>query len=188
MKHFIRQILLILGTLALLASLTSCGRQSDESKSIAEDKNDEKFDANSGEKDAQFVVDAVSDSYAQLLFAEAAIHRTKDQEIKGVATVLTKEQTNNLADLKKYASSRAISIPTEATDADQKKAKSISDEKEFDKAWCEEMRSRHRKTIDNLENAAASTEDDELKSWANKALKVARADHDKIMACHERLK
>jgi len=189
MKHVIRQILVILGTVALLALLGSCGKRgSDESKTIAEDKNDEKFDSKSGEQDAQFVVDAVSERYAQLLLADVAANKTTDQEVKNVASLLKKEYSHSLEDLKKYASSRAISIPTEATDADQKKARDMATEKEFDKAWCSEVRDRHKKMIDDLENVANSSKDSDLKGWAGKALTVARTDHDKIMACHERFK
>jgi len=188
MRQVIRQILLMLGTIALLLSLKSCGGRSDESKAIAEDKNSEKFDTKSGEKDAQFVVDVVSESYGELLLADAALTRTTDQEIKDVASLLKTESVNTLDHMKKYAASKAISIPTEATDKDQNRAKDISAGKEFDKVWCEEMRDRHRRMIDNLENAAASMNDNELKSWTNKTLNRVRGDHDKLMACHERLK
>jgi putative membrane protein len=189
MKHVIRQILLILGTIVLLGSLSSCTRKgSDESKAIAEDKNDEKFDSKSDEKDAQFVVNAVSESYAELLLADAAMKKSMDQEVKDVASLLKKEYSRSLKDLTKYASSRAISVPTEATDADQKRANEFVSEKEFDKTWCGEVRDRHKKMIDDLEEVAASTKDDDLKGWASKELTIARADHDKIMACHERLK
>jgi putative membrane protein len=189
MKQLIRQILLIIGTVAILMSLSFCGgKQSDESKSIAEDKNAEKFDTKAGEKDAQFVVDGISESYAEMLLAGAAVEKSKDQEVKDVAALLKKEYANSLSDLKKFASAKAISVPTEATDEDRKKVQDISSEKEFDKVWCGEMRERHRKMIDELENAATSLNDSELKAWAGKTLTSVRAHHDKIMACHERLK
>lgn len=189
MKHIVRQILMLLGTIALLVSMAGCGhKNSDESKAIAEDKNSEKFDTKAGEKDAQFVVDAISEGYAERLLANAALRKTTDQEVKDVANLLKSEQESSMGHLIKYAGAKAISIPTEATDKDQEKARTIVDEKDFDRKWCEELRDRHRKLIDNFENAALSVSDYELKEWANKMLATIRADHDKIMSCHERLK
>src|SRR4051812_31479316 len=126
MKRVSRQLRMILGMVFFMASVLSCGKgSSDGSKAIAENKNDEKFDSNSGEKEAQFVVDAVSERYAGLLLTDAAVKKSTDQEVKEVASTLKKEYTRGLEELMKYASSRAISIPTEATDTDQKKTNEI---------------------------------------------------------------
>jgi putative membrane protein len=190
MRMLTSKYFVIVHFFSLMIVINSCGKRvsSEESKAIAEDKNDEKFDTKTGGKDAQFVVDEVSSAYEEIGIAELAEHHAIDQEVKDVALILKSEHNALLTDLQNYASSKAISIPTEATDKAQKGAVNLSNEDGFDKKWCAEVRDMHKKTIDEFESASGYISDPDLKDWINKMLPSLRAHHDKIMAIHERLK
>jgi putative membrane protein len=190
MNRSVNYIILIPFSLAFVV-LSSCGQRvaQDESKTIAEDKNNEKFDTKTGEKEAQFVVNEVSSAFAEIRMAELAQQQSTDQEVKDVASMLKSEHSALLKNLQDYAASNAISIPTEATDKAQKRANDLANEKEgFDKKWCAEVRDMHKQTIDDFEEASNYVSNPRLKEWVNKMLPSIRAHHDKIRATHERLK
>jgi putative membrane protein len=133
-------------------------------------------------------VDEVSSAYAEIGLAELAVRVSRDNEVKNVASLIKSEHSTLLKDLQHYASSKAISIPTEATDDAQLKVSELAKAKNFDKKWCAEVRMMHRQTIDEFELASSGVSDTALRKWVNKTLPSLRAHHDKIMACDERLK
>ena len=180
----------VLLILALLVSVFSCTTKESppESKDIAEEKNDEKFDTRSSEKEAQFVVDAISNSYAEIRLTELAEQRAIDANVKAAAIELNKEHSGLLARLKEYAVKKAISIPTEASERDKDSVEKLTSDKNFDKAWCKEAQRINKETIDSFEKASASLDDAELKTWADNKLPGIRRAHDKIMACESRLR
>lgn len=195
MKKPIKSILFILIP-ALTLSIFSCKPKSSEadrndtinSKEVAEDRNDDKFNEKETEKDAQFVVDAVAANYAEIRLAETAEKYATDKEVKELAAMLKTQHTKLLDDLKKYATSKVISIPTEETNKDENKAEDLKEKKDFDKKWCAEMKDMHEKTIKKFEDESNDAYDPELKNLAATALPEIRKHYDKIVACHDRLK
>lgn len=186
-KNTIRLILFVLACGLMLAACDKRGMQ-EESKDVAEDKNDEKFDTKANEKDAQFVVDAVSDSYAEIELSELAETRAVDDEVKKVAADLKSSYTVLLEKLKVYATAKAISIPTAEAETTRNKMEKLAADKKFDKGWSDEVRDISKNTIDRFESASESLTDQELKTLASNSLTEIRKNHDKIMSCNNRLK
>ena len=58
----------------------------------------------------------------------------------------------------------------------------------FDKDWCKEMMDKHDASIKKLEKEQNDADDADLKAWITETLPVIRSHHDKLMACHSKLK
>lgn len=186
-------------TLVSLVALVSCNEarrggdtayDNEDSKEQAEEANDEKFDDNDMENDADFVANTVAANYGEIKFAELANQRSANAEVKQIASALIADHTKTLGELKAYAQSKSITVPVEADDEAIRKTERFSDEagKDFDKKWCREMMDRHEESINKFEKRLDKTEDPELKALINKTLPTLRAHHDKIEACHDKLK
>jgi predicted outer membrane protein len=175
------QILLVVGLLACL----QCTPQKDkeESKEIAEAHNDDKFESPEGEQDAQFVVDAVDDSYTILGLAEMGQQRGGDKVAQEAGKVI-EAQTKVLNKLKTYAASEVISIPQGSEKIRENHQELYDEEKKFEEKWCREVMNRNEKMIRDFETYAAKTSGN-LKIVIDEALPTLRAQQDKLMAYQE---
>jgi len=171
----------------VLAGFVSCN-SSDESKTQAEDANEEKFDK-AAEKDAQFVVDQVSGNYAEVKLAQLAQQKSTNTEIKSIAAMLESDHTAVLNDLKSFATKKNISVPAEESQDAKDKIQKLNEEQSpaFDKKWCDELMDKHVKGIKTYEDASTNLEDPELKSWAANLVPKLKMHHEKLEACHKKL-
>jgi predicted outer membrane protein len=161
-----------------------------ESSVIAANQNDEKFTSKAAQDEAEFVVDALSKSYAEINLTEIAEQRAVNSEVRDVAIALNKEHTILIAHLKDYAGEKAISIPTDASDKSRNALEKLLAQKEqraFDREWCKQAGRVNKATIEQYEKAAASLTDGKLKNWTSEALRDIRKSHDKVMACEKHL-
>lgn len=178
----------------LLAGSLAIGCQDEtkpeESKEVAEDKNEAKFKTDSSENQAEFVVDAASGNYAEIRLAQLAEQKSTDKEIQDLAKMLQADHTAALDDLKTLATSKSITIPTEEPNKTKEQIKDLSDDKpaDFDKAWVKELMDKHEKTINTYEKALGELKDEDIKAWINKVLPKIRTHHDKLMAINSRVK
>jgi len=162
----------------------------EESKEVAEDKNEAKFKTDTSENKAEFVVEAVSGNYAEIQLAQLAIQKSTDKQIKEIAKSLEADHTAALNDLKALATSKAISIPTDAPDKTKELITDLSDDKpaDFDKAWVKALMDKHEKTISSYEKELNDSKDEALKAWITKVLPIIRTHHDKLMAYNSQIK
>jgi putative membrane protein len=187
-------------TLISLLAMFSCNetrRESDnddakteDSNKAAEEANDDKFEDNDLENDADFVAQTVAANYAEISFAQLASQKSTDAEVKSIAQTLVNDHTKVLTELKALAQKKAISIPVEAEDKDQRKIERFYDEsgKDFNKKWTKEMIDKHENSINKFEKRIEKTEDAELKAFLEKTLPHLRMHLDKLNACHEKIK
>lgn len=185
-------------TMVSLLAMFSCNetrRDSDNDKTedsnkAAEEANDEKFEDNDLENDADFVARAVANNYAEISFAQLASQKSMNADVKSIAQTLEKDHTKVLGELKVLAQKKAISIPVEAEDKDQRKSERFYDEsgKDFDKKWSKEMIDKHEKSINSFEKRIEKTEDAELKAFLEKTLPHLRMHLDKLNAVHDKIK
>jgi putative membrane protein len=196
---FMKRIFRIL-TLASLVFMLACDARresdsdnaydNDDSKEVAEEANDEKFEDNDMEKDADFVANTVAANYGEIKFAELANQRSSNPEVKKAADMLIKDHTKSLNELKTMAQSKAITVPVEADDEAKRKTERFSDEagKDFDKKWCKEMVDKHDEMINKFEKRMEKTEDADIKAWIGKTLPVLKTHREHINAVHEKIK
>lgn len=162
----------------------------EESKEVAEDKNDAKFKTDSSEHNAQFVVDAANGNLTEIRLAELAQQKSTNKDIKKIAKTLYDDHTAALNDLKVLASNKSISIPADVTDDTKQDLQKLTDEKpsSFDKDWTDKLMNKHQKTISDYEAALGTVTDADVKNWINTVLPKIRMHHDKLMALNSRLK
>jgi len=172
----------------LLVIYACTTKTENNSKSMAEKRNDEKFDKREAEHDAQFVVDNVSNIYDEIRLSELAEEHTSDAEIRKVAKDVRTHYGELLTQLKKYASSKAISVPTGESQKEKNKIEKLVKDKSFDKDWSAEIRDLNKQTIDNFEKGSTELSDDDLKGLVTASLPEIRKSHDRIMACNNRWK
>lgn len=174
----------------LLFSLPSCDSNTEDSKDVAEERNEEKFETKAGEKEAQFIVDVAAVNYAEIRMAQLASQKSANGEIKTLAGELEKEHTAMLNEVKEYAAKKSITVPTEESQEAKDDITDLQDEKpaDFDKKWCNEQMDYHKIAIDKFEKASDDLADADLKNWVNTNLPKLKQHQDKLKACHEKLK
>lgn len=175
-----------------ISALTACDRGREKegnSEKAATAANKKRFNNRAEEREAEFVVDAVSASYAGLRMAQLATEKSASDEVVKVAEMVAATHEKVILALKGLANERGISIPLESTGAAKRKIDdlSLADAKSFDKKWCTELMSRHEKLIENFEDTWEMTENPQLKTWISSELPDLRTDLVKLNACHEKL-
>jgi len=164
--------------IAAIVSLGACEPKKQEtvtvqeSVEVAKEANDSTFEDRDDEKDADFIVNAVASNYAEIKIAQLANNKATDPKVKDIATMLEKDHTKVLNELKAYANKNGITVPMTETESDAKELADLEKESgaEFDEEWCESMKDRHEKTISKFEKRIDKTEDPELKTWISTTL------------------
>jgi putative membrane protein len=178
---------------ALMGGLVSCGNNNAktdaDTKEVAEDKNDAKFDSAKKEKDAQFLVNAAEINLEEIKLGQLAQQRAMTNDIKSLGKMMVEGHTKALSDLKSLAQSKTISIPdsatNDATDAYDKLQKMKGTD--FDKKYCDMMVDGHKNAIDKFEKAASDASDPQIKQWASSMLPNLRKHLDQSMTCQNKL-
>ncbi|MBA3665364.1 MAG: DUF4142 domain-containing protein [Bacteroidetes bacterium] len=181
--HIIKSVILFV----LCYNLSSCkqeNKKEEDSKDIANKFNDAKFDDS---KEAKFLVDATELCYEELELARLAQSNGTNDNVKEIATMMEKDNTQLLEEIKKLAQSKDITIPSEITSKGQKERKKLSDdnEKNFNKTYCDMVVDNHKKAVKKYMSAVEDCEDAEVKNWAGKSLVILRNHLDHAMTCSE---
>jgi putative membrane protein len=182
-----------LGASALVLSLLACESKkqdtasNDESIEIAEDANDSTFSERTEEKDADFVVNAVTSNLAEIKIAQLAKNKSSNEDVKAMATTLEEQHLKILNELKAYADKKGIAIPLQESDKDVTEMNKLAEQptEKFDEKWCDAMEDRHEKSINKFESRLDKTEDPELKDWIVATLPGLK-EHLSMIESHEK--
>jgi len=187
-----KYILPLLATALILASIISCSpfKKEENSVDIAKAENDKNLGTRKDEKDADFIVDAVAENYAEIKMAQMALVASTSEEVKEIARTLEADHTKALTELKGYANKNGISIPMEESEKAKIKIEDLSEKgvEDFDRKWCSLLIGKHENTIRNLEYRWNKTEDPELKDWVNKTLPVLNGHLDMLKEHEKKMK
>jgi putative membrane protein len=188
-EHIVKKSYMGVYALCIGALISSCVHRTENSERIAKKTNDKHFGTKSSEKEADFVVETISGNYANVKFAEMAIDRSENEDIRHVAAMIDRNHQKLIRELKGFANMRGITIPLEENVNARRKLDDLAgmDDRTFDEKWCRELANRHEKTIEELEDMWEHTSDEELKKWINSALPGLRNDLVKLQSCHEKL-
>jgi putative membrane protein len=192
-----RLYILFVLLLAVSSFITACrnnnsnsNRIAKESKRIAEENNEVKFD-NAGETDAQRMVELAALGYTELEMAKAARQKSNNKEVDRIAAQLLADHKMLMKDLKQLAANRNISIPDSATEDEQEPIQKMVENNnpaEFDKKWCTELLNQHEQMISKMEEDATTARDPALRAWINDALPRIRVHRDKLMQLKYKLR
>jgi putative membrane protein len=166
-----------------LLVMAACDSQNKSSSyAVAEEENDKKFDTRKEENEADFVADAIQDRYAEIKFAELVSTKSSDKRIQDFAQDLVNDQSKVLAELQQLANEKSITIPVDEGNATKEKVNKLfeADDADFDKQWCNELSSEHKKSIREYERMLEKTDDPKLKDIVNQALISLRTSLGKL--------
>jgi putative membrane protein len=189
MKHtlYIVLVWLLAGS---SAGITSCGSNNqnnnpiaEESKDVAEENNENKFNSNAAERNAQLLVDLAVLGHSEIEMAKIAKQKSGSKTIKNLAASLQADHMLLMKQLKQIAANRNISTPDSASAQDKKEAMDLTGNKPgaFDKRWCTEVLHKHESMIAAMEDGATTATDPGLRAWINDALPKIRMHRDKLM-------
>jgi putative membrane protein len=156
--------------LACMVILSSCGKKTEtDSKEIAEDQNEEKFDSTSIEKDTEFAVDAADGSMLEVKLGELAAANGTSAKVKELGQMMVTDHTAANEELKTLAGQKNISLPGTLSEKSQKKYNDVAEKKgeDFDKAFSEAMVKDHKDVISLFQKQADNGNDADLRAWAS---------------------
>ena len=169
---------------ACFFALVSCNTKNnqDDSKEIAEEQNEDKFDDTDLEDDTEFAVTAADGGMLEVQPAQLALTKASSPKVKEFAQTMVDDHSKANEELKKLAQTKNITLPTTLSEENQKDYDDIAKKSgtEFDEAYCEFMVKDHKDDLDKFKKAADKAEDADLKSWA--AGKVPVLEHHLSMA------
>lgn len=172
--------------IAVIISTSSCMNNSlKDTKEVAEEKNEAKFDKSGNERDAQFLVNAAEINIEEISFGKLAQERGTMDHVKELGKMMEDEHTKSLVDLTTLAKTKNISIPTSQTENGKDAYKKISDKSgnDFGKEYSSMMVNGHRRAIELFEKASADCTDPDIKAWAAASLPALRTHLDHALMC-----
>ena len=186
MKKILLISKVVLGAGILLLSLNSCKNENkpEDTKEVAEDQNEAKFDSvDSKEDDSEFLVDATEINLEEIEIGKLAQTKSTNPEVKKFGKMLVDEHTKSADEVKAIAQSRNFSLPTSITEEGKDEYDKLNEKTgvDFDKKFADMMVDGHEKAIDKFKKASEHATDQEIKTWAsnNVATLTAHLQHAK---------
>lgn len=158
----------------------------DESKKVAEEKNEKKFNTDSTEKTAQFLVDIAGGNIHEIEMAKVA----KSKGMQSIGDMLVTDHSKVLSDVQAMAAKRSVNLPSAETEDQRKETEKFKGEKgkDFEEDWTDKMIEAHKKGISKFEDVANSGMDNEIKTWAASLLPTLRHHLDMLEQFKSKLK
>ena len=172
--------LLLLFTLFLCSSCSK--NKPDDSKEMAEEQNEEKFDTTKIEGDAEFAVSAADAGMREVQIGTLALSKATNSVVKQFAQTMIDDHSKANEELSALAQSKNITLPTSLSDKHQKKYDDLAKKSgsNFDKEYIDLMVKDHKDVVDMFKKAADKCSDAELKTWASG--KISALEHHLSMA------
>lgn len=178
-------------TIAVIAvlSFVACDPGNTESTEIAKKENSERFQSWEGRKEADFIVDAVAEHYASMRFAQLAMNKSTNPDIRDVAATIEVDQAKKLKAFTGFANMKGISIPMEEDKSARVKLNELANQEKqgFDEQWCRDLAKRNERDIQTFESMWEKTSDPKLKELINESLPEMRMHLVKLRSCQEKL-
>lgn len=188
--NIIKAVVLKVTFMASILLFASCdnNQKPEDTKVVAEEINEEKFDNSKKEKDAQFLVNVAEINLEQIQLGKLAQQRGKTAPIKELGKVMEAAHTKSLYELNALARNKMITIPISITDDAQEDYEDINKKStnDFDKAYADMMVSKHRDAVDAFEEASKERNDADIKTWAAATLPDLQKHLDHSTVCQRR--
>jgi putative membrane protein len=163
----------------------SCGAPKvEDSKTIAEDHNEAKFDA-ADAKDAAFITDAAEINLEEIALGNLAEKNGMMPEVQSLGNLIKEDHLNALKKLRALAFKKSISVPDSLTQKGKQSYNNLMAQpgKDFDRAYAGLMVEHHKKAIDKFEFAINNAKDADIVAWASFCLPGLRHHLDRSMEC-----
>lgn len=193
MKTFIHfKTVLIYSVVALGATIgtMSCNNtpKVEDTKKVAEEHNEAKFETKSTEKDAQYLVNVAEINLEEIKLGQLAQQKATMAHVKELGKMMETAHTKAMGDLSAMAAKKMVTIPATATADVMDAYKKMSDLKgnKFDKEYCDKMVNGHKDAISKVEKISTDATDPEIKQWAMAVLPELRMHLDHSLTCQKK--
>ena len=170
--------------------IVSCSndQKPEDTKVVAEDHNDAKFDNKKNEKDAQFLVNAAEINSEEISLGQLAQKSGRTSHVKELGKMMEDAHTKSMADLTVLAKTKIISLPTSQTDKEKATYKKLNDKSgnDFDLAYADLMVEGHKDAITLFEKASTESIDLDVRAWATSSLPALRHHLDEAIICQKK--
>lgn len=176
--------------IAILFSTSSCmkNQKSENTKDVAEEHNEAKFDDATKEQNAQFLVNAAEINLEEISLGQLARQNGTISAIKDLGKMMEEAHTRSQNGLAALAGKKTITIPTSATDNARDAYKKLLGKSgvDFDKTYCDMMVNGHKDAIAVFEKASADSSDADIREWAIATLPGLRVHLDHAITCQKK--
>ena len=174
--------------IATIFGTSSCKDNTPEdTKEVAEEKNEQKFDTINTENNAQFLVEVAEINREVMSFGQLAQQKGSTRHVKELGKMMEEEHTQLLVDLTALAKTKSISLPTSQTESSQEAYRELNEKSgnDFGKEYSGRMVMGHKKAISLFEKASTDSTDPEIKAWASATLPTLRKHLDQSLLCQK---
>jgi len=188
MKNFKKAFYQATLIIAIMIGFSSCmNDKPEDTKDVAEDHNEAKFDESGNEKDAEFLVNAAEINMEEISLGQLAQQKKGSSHVKELGKMMEDAHTKLLTDLISLAETKSISLPASQTEdvKESYKKLNVKSGNEFGKEYSSMMVNGHKKAIELFEKAATDCNDPDIKAWASATLPALRMHLDQSLTCQE---
>lgn len=184
--HF-KRISNITAYMAIFILIASCGgnKVKEDSKDVAEEHNDAKFDNAAQSAEAQFLVNAAEMNLEAISIGQLAQQNSTSIHVQELGKLMKQTHSKSFTDLTTLAKDKLATIPTSPTEAAQNDYKELTEKSgiEFDKHFADLMVREHTTAISAFEKASVDFTDEEIRNWATSMLPILRTNLDQAINC-----
>lgn len=188
--NYIKEALLAVTFVVMVLIIASCSnnQKPKDTKDVAEERNEAKFDNNKEEKDAQFLVNAAEINLEEIQLGQLAQQNGRTTHVKELGKMMEDAHTKSLNDLTALAKIKMITIPTSPTENAQEAYKKLNEKSgnDFDKAYADMMVSEHKDAIATFDKVSTNGNDADIKNWATVSLDDLRKNLDQSIDCQKK--
>ena len=126
--------------------------------------------------DRSFVRQAAEGGMAEVRMGEIGQQKASNAEVKALAKRLQNDHQQANSELKSFAQSKGIELPTSMGSTQEQSISGLEDKQgaDFDREFVQHAIQDHQKDIAEFEKASSSATDPDLKAWAEKTLPVLK--------------
>jgi putative membrane protein len=162
-------VLAMFSMMALAACDSKKSEQAEDSKEVAEEQNEAKFDTTKMEDDAERAIDIADGGMLEVKLGELAQTNASAAAVKDFGMMMTKDHGMSNSEFEKVAEKHNISLPTMLSEDSQKIYDKLSGMRgtDFDKEYIKTMVDAHEETLENLKEQSKDGKNMDMKEYAN---------------------
>ena len=179
-------VMLFLGT-------SSCKNESkpEDTKEVAEEANEAKFEENDDkEDDSEFLVAAAESDMMEIEIGKLALSKSKNADVKEFATMMVTDHTKASNETKPFAEKLQVSLPAAITDKGKEKYNELNEKSghDFDEKFADIMVNNHEDAVRRMEKAAENAEDPAIRTWAGNMVPTLKGHLEHAKMLQEKVK
>ena len=181
--------LLILAVFSVMALSACNSKKAEDSKEVAEEQNEAKFDTTKMEDDAERAIEIADGGMLEVKLGELAQTNGAAAGVKDYGMMMTKDHGMANSDFEKIAEKHNISLPTTLSDKSQKTYDKLAGLKgvDFDKEYVSTMMDGHEDTLEILKKQSEDGKNADMKEFAMKTIPTVEKHLESIKAMKDKM-